>query len=755
MGYRRRKKARFGHELKSNFGQYSVGLNWFTSLHFWLSRYVKGLLHHGFLSEELIDTVISWGTKKDRLQFIQENEDWLFKKIDTEENEEEFNQYRLKSRQTSDPDVLSELIKTQLEESSSYQIHRKVALALRRYIDNIIPEKTNFSHSIREKSLDELKKLLKLNDTEVELIRFFYCLGFSQLEAIARQFIDDVESVYEFIHMTTGESHRKIRKALHPNSPLFSMGILVHEDKSFSPTGVEYSLKSDIAYCLTGHKTVREYFEKVIQLDKKSVYPLSSFQVSPESLFIAQRLLQADSPTRLLVHGLTGTGKTEFVRSLCRAVGFPTYFLSQGMDGSPSERKNFLEIANQMLSNQQAVVVVDEADELLNTGYRFLGFLEDSVNKGWLNDFLDRAKIKLIFISNDISSIEDSVLRRFQYNIKFDQKRHFYEFSNWKKTLKRKPVNQYLTEDFLERITARYHLTPASLNNAIKALELILKPEDNDPNKIENYFEELLASHEKIVYKEEKKLSELINEKYDVSLINTDIPVKEILTALNNYLQNTERKIRKTGSGVNLLFWGSPGTGKTEFVKFLAKELKAKLVIRRGSDLLSPYVGVTESLIAKAFEEASGSRSILFIDEADSFFTRRENAWRSWEVSQTNEFLTQMENHSCILICCTNLIKNLDPASIRRFHWKVEFKPLKTEHRFLVFQRYFPEKASKDVEKKLLKLDGLTHGDFRAVYNKFLFAKMEGITANDIIEALARELEYRRKQSDKQISGFL
>ncbi|MCS6984696.1 MAG: AAA family ATPase [Leptospiraceae bacterium] len=751
MGRIRRRTSKVFSEDKGS-RRYTHKKNWLTSLDYWIIRYAKGLLQHGIVHDRLFQLVLSFGTKQDRQRYLQENSTWLFPK----ESEEEGRPFLLGRARRMDAEAIAELLQDYIDEHPETKAISRVASSLRRYLDQLVPEKLDFSQSPREKNLADLKKLLKLTDTETEMIRFFYCLYFSQLEVIANHYIDDLERLYEFIHMTTGEPMSKIRRVMHPQSRLFAMGILQHEEKIFPSNNSEYTLQPDIAYCISGHKTIREYLQKVIQQDRRSVYPLSSFQVSAESVFIAQRLLEANRPVRLLVHGLTGTGKTEFVRSLCRSVNVPTYFLVQGADGSPTERKSYLEMANQMLLDQNAIVVVDEADELLNTGYRFLGYVDDSVNKGWLNDFLDRAQIKLVFITNDISSIEDSVLRRFQYNIRFDQKMQGQEVYNWKRALRKKSIRSYLSEDFLDSITARYHLTPASLTNAIQALEMILRPEDYEQNKIEHYFEELLASHEKIVYKERKKLSDLISEKYDVSLIHTDIPAEEILTALRNYLKNTSKTKPRPGSGVNLLFWGPPGTGKTEFTKYLARELKRKIIIRRGSDLLNPYVGVTEKLIARSFEEASASQGILLVDEADSFFIRRETAWRNYEISHTNEFLNQMENHSCILICCTNLIKNLDMASLRRFHWKVEFKPLRSKDRLLVYERYFPHKASAYAKKRLLELEDLTHGDVRAVYNKLLFRDLEKIREEEIIEALFKEVEYRRQQNlEKKVTGFL
>ncbi len=80
---------------------------------------------------------------------------------------------------------------------------------------------------------------------------------------------------------------------------------------------------------------------------------------------------------------------------------------------------------------------------------------------------------------------------------------------------------------------------------------------------------------------------------------------------------------------MNLLLYGIPGTGKTEFAKYTARRLRRRLIIRRASDLLSMWVGQSEKLIRESFKEAEHDKAVLFIDEADTFLGSRENAARS------------------------------------------------------------------------------------------------------------------------------
>ena len=91
---------------------------------------------------------------------------------------------------------------------------------------------------------------------------------------------------------------------------------------------------------------------------------------------------------------------------------------------------------------------------------------------------------------------------------------------------------------------------------------------------------------------------------------------------------------------MNFLFYGPPGTGKSELARYIANELDRELICKRSSDLLDPYVGMTERRISQAFEEAENEEAVLVIDEADSLLFSPDRAQRSWEISQTNEFLS-------------------------------------------------------------------------------------------------------------------
>ena len=133
---------------------------------------------------------------------------------------------------------------------------------------------------------------------------------------------------------------------------------------------------------------------------------------------------------------------------------------------------------------------------------------------------------------------------------------------------------------------------------------------------------------------------------------------------------------------------------------------------------------------------------MLVIDEADSFLADRSQARHSWERTMTNEVLTQMEGFKGMFVAATNFNTVLDPASLRRFAFKLEFKPLEAEMRLNLLARRFPDlNWSATPPKELAGLAGLTPGDIAAVALRMEYAGSVGV--HDIVAALHEELGCR------------
>jgi SpoVK/Ycf46/Vps4 family AAA+-type ATPase len=155
------------------------------------------------------------------------------------------------------------------------------------------------------------------------------------------------------------------------------------------------------------------------------------------------------------------------------------------------------------------------------------------------------------------------------------------------------------------------------------------------------------------------------------------------------------------------------------------------------------WVGGTEKNIANAFEEAREEGAVLVFDEVDSFLQDRRNAQRSWEVTQVNEMLVQMENFEGIFIATTNLMSGLDQASLRRFDMKLEFKYLKLPQAWRLLKAEttllgIEIEEKMEIKRAVRNMRQLTPGDFAAVRRQHRFRPI--VSVWNFVERLNAEI---------------
>ncbi len=182
------------------------------------------------------------------------------------------------------------------------------------------------------------------------------------------------------------------------------------------------------------------------------------------------------------------------------------------------------------------------------------------------------------------------------------------------------------------------------------------------------------------------------------------------------------------------------------YAKYLADRLGIEVILKKASDLISPYVGETEQNIAAAFSEAKSKKAMLIFDEADTFLQDRNNAVRSWEVAQVNEMLTQMESAEYPFVCTTNLLDTLDEASLRRFTFKIKFDFMTQEQVNLAIEHFF------GIKNTNVNLNGLTAGDFATVKKKTDFLGVNNL--DEIVEMLKEEIKVKKSKTLQNSVGF-
>ena len=123
------------------------------------------------------------------------------------------------------------------------------------------------------------------------------------------------------------------------------------------------------------------------------------------------------------------------------------------------------------------------------------------------------------------------------------------------------------------------------------------------------------------------------------------------------------REKLKRGLGINALFAGARGTGKTLAAEVIANELKRDLYHIDLSAMAGKYIGETEKNLSRLFDAADGSGAILFSDEADALFGRRSEVRDShdrYANIEINYLLQRIESFQGLSILATNMKSGLD-----------------------------------------------------------------------------------------------
>lgn len=485
------------------------------------------------------------------------------------------------------------------------------------------------------------------------------------------------------------------------------------------------------------------------------VLPLDNFSIPAEQVEHVRALLRqsGDRAVHILLYGVPGTGKTTFARSLAAAEGVPAWAVSppQNMD---NDRRSQLTAGARIVSqHDKAFLLVDEAERILDCD---MFSRHKNMDKSWLNTFLEKPGQRVVWITNHVHHLEGAVRRRFHFSIHFEALGRKERSSMWRQILERRGVLNRVNDAELADLARTYDI-PASVMEMSVTQAAALSGRKRSAfvpalRRVVDSYETLLRDGGK----RRKKVSVVPH--YDPKGVSLEGSVDTLV----NKLTRVDRMLRSGGElntgAATMLFYGPPGTGKTALARYLADRLDRECKVVRASDLLGPYVGMTEANIAEAFRDAERDDAVLVIDEADSFLFPREMATRSWEASHVNEFLTALEECRGFCICTTNRRENMDQAVMRRFSHKIAFTYSKPEQVKALYDALLaplaPEPLPKELEAELLAMRRLTPGDFHAVRSRMLFDDERGATHHKLLQGLRREQDLKL-DSDRRGMGFL
>ena len=465
--------------------------------------------------------------------------------------------------------------------------------------------------------------------------------------------------------------------------------------------------------------------------------------------YLTRAMLAKAHGVNVLLYGPPGCGKTEFAKLLAISLKARLYEVSYDDDDGDSIRgearlASYTLCQNMLANSDNTLVLFDEVEDVFPSSgmgiFRlfFSGRTEGKAGKAWVNRTLETNPVPTIWISNQVEQIDPAYLRRFDYALEMPAPPKDARLRIAHKHLDSTKVGR----DWIARIADWSDITPAQLEKVARVTRLVNPRGKADAELVA---ERVLRGSVALLGQSRPPLGKK-GMAYSLEYVNAGIELEPLVAELKANPANT------------FCFYGPPGTGKTALARYIAQAINQPLMVKRASEILGMYVGESEKNIAAMFREASQQNAVLVLDEADSLLQDRRGAHRSWEITQVNEMLAQMESFDGIFICTTNLLDRLDQASLRRFDYKVRFDCLRPEQRYAFFEKFWnwlnPDAGPPDAAAKcrLDRLDTLVPGDFAAVgRQRALVGSYPG--AERLLDALEEECRFKERTSNP--IGFL
>ena len=206
-------------------------------------------------------------------------------------------------------------------------------------------------------------------------------------------------------------------------------------------------------------------------------------------------------------------------------------------------------------------------------------------------------------------------------------------------------------------------------------------------------------------------------------------------------------------TGFACLFYGGPGTGKTETAYQLARETGRDIMIVDVPQVKSKWVGDSEKNIKEIFDryreqvKRSQVAPILLFNEADAIIGIRmqgaERAVDKMENSIQNIILQEMETLDGIMIATTNLTQNLDKAFERRFLYKINFHKPTLEARTHIWHSMIPELSDSDVSTLASRYD-FSGGQIENIARHYAIDNILSGQSDDVLPMLIRHCDNER-----------
>ncbi|HHI92262.1 MAG TPA: AAA family ATPase [Gammaproteobacteria bacterium] len=606
-------------------------------------------------------------------------------------------------------------------------------------------------------NISVLQKSLNLTQCEIDILRFVIVSGSSAGFNMVVETLGEMsnEQIRNSLSIILNVPRNEIDNAMRTNGTLISSGLLRINTSGHYMHSLQqcFDVPHSIKYALTQEQNnpgaILQCFFKMVDQSHLSIedFPHLTADIDLLTCYLQSAEKKNIQGINVLIYGEPGTGKTELVKTLSQYCGFELYEITmQDMEGNPIDGKDRFaayQLTQKMLANKEkSAILFDEIEDAFpDVNFSPFGHVtRPDFKKAWVHQLLEENSIPAFWLCNSVVQLDDSVLRRFDFVL---------NLRSPTRNIRRRILDKYLghlnlSEAWLAQMAEHEHLVPAHAESAAKIAAHL---NDGNTKALEKNLERIIGNKLQVLGLSRKPRTVISREtRYSLEYLNPD----QDLEALTRGLQQNHQ--------ARICLYGAPGTGKTAFAHYVAEQLDKPLLKKQASDILSKWVGEAEQNIAAMFDEAEADDMVLLVDEVDSFLLDRGSSQNSWEITQVNELLVQMESFNGVFIASTNLLNLVDAASLRRFDLKIKFDCMKPQQAWALFLQILEEHGCtvedemKHWKTALARFDNLTPGDFATVVRQSRSLN-KAIHPRYLLNAL--EKECRAKPGAGKSIGFM
>lgn len=380
------------------------------------------------------------------------------------------------------------------------------------------------------------------------------------------------------------------------------------------------------------------------------------------------RCFSLNEPVRILLHGVQGSGKHTLLKRVCRETGSSAVFVKTGkfLKEEAAERRRLMRTLRLICRLFWPLLVLEfkEAAEVDSAAELFSGGDFPQCRTVFLT--AGRAEAEAAGDLCDVRMDLRQALSEEEVRLALDSRIAAGERRSWQ-----------------DELLGRYRFTIGELERRQRAVRLLAGEADLSLGERAPW-EAGLKEHSV-----NSGMGRILKSRYTLREI---VLPKECREQLETVMRLAKRWSGE--QGLNLLFHGSSGTGKTMAASALAGELGLPVFKVDLSQVFDKYIGETEKHLDEIFQVAGRGRCLLFFDEADALFGKRtgiQDAHDRYANVSTAYLLQRIEEYEGIVILATNLLDHFDDAFVRRIRFVIRFRNLEREDRERMWDKAFED----------------------------------------------------------------